>query len=108
MSSEGIAALEVAALDAAAEPAHALLGATVGESFRDDVALGAFLQRVVADLRRGVQAFFDVALFEDFVFAIGKAGPDAGQAIGLQFNADGQRVGLPLACAALTRLAFFP
>ena len=85
---------------------HALLRAAVGESFRDDVALSAFLHRVVADLRRGVQAFFDIALFENFALAIGEAGPDAGKAICLKLEPHGEGIGFTLAGAALTRLRF--
>ena len=106
LNGEGVAALEIAALDAATKPAHALFGAAMGESFGDDVSLGAFLQRVVADLRRGIQPFLDIAFFENFVFTIGEARPNAGEAIGLQLNTDGQRIGVPFARAALTRLHF--
>ncbi len=66
----------------------------MGESFRDDVALGAFLQRVVADLRGGVQAFLDVARFENLALAVGEAGPDAGEAVSLQLEPYGECIGL--------------
>ena len=52
--SKGVALLQIAALNAAAEPGHALLGTAVGESFGYDVYLGAFLNHVVADLRGGI------------------------------------------------------
>lgn len=71
----------------------------MGKAFRDDVTLGAFLQRVIADLRRGVQTFFDIAWFENLFLAVGKACPNAGKAVGLQFQANRERIGVALAGA---------
>ena len=76
----------------------------MGESFGDDVALSALLDRVVADLRGGVQAFLDIARFEDLALAIGEAGPDAGEAVRLKLESHGEGIGFALAGAALTRL----
>ena len=76
----------------------------MGESFGDDVALGALLDRVVADLRGGVQAFLNIARFEDLALAIGEAGPNAGKAVRLKLEPHGESIGFTLAGAALTRL----
>src|SRR5690606_3364790 len=84
---ERIALAQVAALEAAAEPAHALLGAAVGEALRRDAALGLFLQAIVADRRGRRQRRFEVALLEDLAAAVRMMRPDAGEAVGLQLHA---------------------
>ena len=62
---ERVAVLELAAVEAALEPGHALLRRAVVEAFGNDIALHLLLQRVVADLLRGVQRLFEIALFQD-------------------------------------------
>src|SRR6185295_7461264 len=61
---EGIARSDVAGLHTAAEPAHALLGATVRERLRHHGALRLRLQPIVADRAGGVEPFLDVAFLE--------------------------------------------
>lgn len=53
------------------------------ETLGDNVTLGAFLQGIVADLRRRIQAFFQVALLENLSLLVGVACPYAGETIGL-------------------------
>jgi hypothetical protein len=65
---------------------HALLGRTVSERFRDDVAATALLNGVIAHGRRGAQRFFDITGFEYLARALGVMGPDAGIAIRLQLE----------------------
>src|SRR5437016_1688298 len=62
------------------------------------------LQAVVTDGGGGVQTFFDVAGLENLASALGVAGPDAGQAVGLELHAHLERVGLDLAPPALRRV----
>ena len=105
--SKGVALFQIAAFDAAAKPANALLSAAVGEAFRDDVALGALLHRIIADLSSGVQTFFEVSRFENFAIAIGETRPYSGKTIGLQLEPYRERVGVTLADASLPLLDLF-
>src|SRR5688572_19899506 len=83
---ERIAALRVAGVEAAPEPALALLGAAVREGLRHHAPLALLLQAVVADRRRGGQRLLDVAGLE-LVHRAGVVSPHAGVAVGLQFHA---------------------
>src|SRR5690606_19410252 len=89
---ERVAGLDVALLEAATEPADALLRRTVGEALRSDVAACAALQAVVADRARRRQRFFHVARFEDLTRAVGVIRPDAGEAVRLELELDGECV----------------
>ena len=51
-----------------------------------DPSLGLLLDAVVADRRRRGQALLEVAALEDAA-VVGRAGPDAGEAVGLQLEA---------------------
>ncbi len=62
------------------------------ERIGDDVALDLFLDGVIADSLRGAEGFFDVAWLEDIFHFLGMVGPDPGEEIGLQFEADGEFV----------------
>ncbi len=86
-----IAALRVAGVEAAPDPAHALLGAPGRERLRHHAPLALLLQAVVADRRRGGQRLLDVAGLE-LVHRAGVVSPHAGIAIGLQFHAHRQAV----------------
>jgi hypothetical protein len=55
-------------------------------------AAGATLQTVVADRGGCVQALLDVAIFEELSLLTRMVTPDAGETVGLQFDADRQRV----------------
>ena len=81
---ESVAGLDGAGFQARGEPAHALRAGAVGEAVGHDVALRAFLQRIVTDFGGGVHGFFDVALFQDFALVFCMVRPNAGKAIGLQ------------------------
>src|SRR5688500_625365 len=89
---ERIALADVAGLVAFAEPADALLGRAVGERFRYDVPLGAALKIIVADDAGGAQRFFDVAGFHDMLGPVGVMGPEAGEEIGLELEANRELV----------------
>ena len=54
-----------------------------------DMATIPALQGIIANLECGVQGFFDVAFLQ---YAADFVGPNAGIAIGLQFEANGQAV----------------
>src|SRR5690606_19799294 len=95
---ERIAVLEPAVAQAVGEPGHALLGRTVVEAFRNDVALGALLQRVITDLVGGIQRLLDVALLQQALLR-GVMRPDAGEAVGLQLDTGRQAIGFHLAHA---------
>ena len=66
------------------------------EGFRHHVALRALLEAVVADGSRCVEAFLDVPVLKDLGGGIGLLRPDAGEAVGLEFHAHRQRVGIGL------------
>ena len=67
------------------EAGDALRRRAVRERLGLDVALRALLERVVADLRRGVERLVDVAEVEDLA-AVRVLRPRAGEAIGLQLD----------------------
>ena len=64
----------------------------MSEPFGGDPADRPTLNPVVADGGRRIEAFVDIALFEDVPLGGGVA-PDASVAIGLQFGAHRQRIG---------------
>src|SRR5437868_3211953 len=99
--SEGVAPAQVAGLDPPREPLHALLARAVGEGLRRHAALRLPLQPVVADGRRGIERLLHVARLEDVARALGVVRPDAREAIGLQLQPDGRRVGRRPAAPAL-------
>jgi len=66
----------------------------VGERIRRDVSPGAPLQAVVADGARCVECLFDITLLEDPTRPVGVISPDAGQAVGLQFEHNRKTVSL--------------
>jgi hypothetical protein len=57
----------------------------VGEGLGVDPALGLLLDAVVADRRRRGQALLQIAALEQSA-VVGRARPDAGQAIGLKLE----------------------
>ena len=65
--------------------------------------LVAVAEGVVADRGRGVEALLDVAGLDEAAL-LGGVAPDAGVAVGLELEPDGQLVGL-LGAGALLRLA---
>src|SRR5262249_4172993 len=77
----------------------------MGESVGHDIALRFSLQAVVADGGRGLQRLIDVARIEEVVLSLRAVRPDAGEAIGLQFDAHLQRVAVRLAGRRLLLLA---
>src|SRR5258706_5936689 len=77
-----------AGLEAALEPAHALRARAMREALGHDGAARLALQRVVADLRGGIQRGLDVALLQPpRAHRLGALGPHTGEAIGLQLQA---------------------
>src|SRR4029453_11935358 len=92
---ERVAGARVAALQPGAEPALALLRGAVVHRVGDDVALLALHDRVVADRARGAHAFLEVARLEQ-VALLREVPPHAGVAVGLQLEADRQRVAAAL------------
>src|SRR6516165_5401984 len=96
---KGVASLDVPLIEAALEPSLPLFRRAVGKSLRHDIALRSFLQRVIADLRRRVKRLVQVTRVEN-AFLLGLTAPDAGEAVGLQLEADRKRTILLLARAA--------
>ena len=87
---------------ALAQPADAHLRRAVGPGLGGDVALRLLLDHVVADGRGRAQALLHVARLEDLLVEVAV---DAGEAVGLQLEADRVRVRLLLrARAPLRRL----
>src|SRR3954452_19568527 len=78
---------DLPAFEARHEPARALLRGAVGEGVWHDVALALALQAIIADGLRGVDGLLDVALLQGLVALVRVEGPDAGEAIGHQFDA---------------------
>src|SRR4029079_19266493 len=101
---ESIAAFELAALITALEPALALGRGAVSEGVRHDIALRLLLDLVVADRARRIQRVVDIAGLDDVFTLLGVIGEDAGEAIGLQFDAHLQSIRLGLAHALPHRL----
>ena len=82
---EGIAFLEPAAVEAATEPAHTLLGCSVREGMRQHTSLRPLLDRIVADLVGCAHRLLDIAAVE---VALVVLRPDAGEKIRLQLLAN--------------------
>src|SRR5271169_1923043 len=98
---ERVAGLDVAALQARGQPLLALRRRAVGEAVGHGVAARGGLQAVVADRRRGRHRLLDVAGLENLPFLISVGRPDAGEAIGHQFDAYRECVRLSAAGALL-------
>lgn len=70
----------------------------MGEGVLDDLTAGLALEGVVADGLGGAHGFFDIAFFEKWLSlgcahaVVGMMGPDAGEEVGLEFEADGEAV----------------
>src|SRR5438105_5903382 len=90
-----VAAFDRAAVHAAAQPAHAIGRRSMRERLGNDLAARHALQPVVADGRRRVQSFIHIAGIEQAA-RLGEMSPHARVAVGLQLEADGQRVGLAI------------
>ena len=73
------------------------------EAVGHDITLRLLLQGIVADRGGGVKRVLDIALLEDLEALIGICGPDAGEAIGLQLDADAQRTCSPFESRSPTR-----
>src|SRR4051812_18976850 len=97
-----VAGLDGALLVAGHEPLFALRGRAVGEGIGHDAARRLALQRVVADRARRGECGVDVARLQEVRPLLRLAiDPDAGQAVGLQFDLHLQRIGLRLAAGLL-------
>src|SRR5439155_317151 len=68
----------------------------VRERVRHHFAARLPLQGIVADRAGGGQGLLDVAGFENVARLVGMKGPDAGEAVGLQFQSYRQRIALYL------------
>src|SRR5262249_18464692 len=75
---EGVALVEVAAVEAAAEPGHALLGRAVGECLRIDSPLRLLLDAIVPNRRRRIQRLLDLVRVVELIAGCGVVGPHAG------------------------------
>src|SRR5262249_39825043 len=88
---EGVAAEDLARLQASVEPALALVGAPMGEGVGNDVALG-LPERVVTCRRRGAQRTLHVSRLDERRLALTAqilvlvVGPEASEAICLQLD----------------------
>ena len=104
---KGVAAFDAAVLQAVVKPAHPLRAAAVGKAVGHHTALALLLQRVVANFGGGVHGGFDVAVFQNLPRRLGVVRPNAGKAIGLQFQLDRQLVVLHLADAPALAVVLF-
>src|SRR5690606_36945451 len=87
----GVAGVRSAALEAAAQPRHALLRRPVGEALRVDRATGSPLERVVADRGGRGETLLEIAGLEEAT-ARGMVAPHAGEAVGLELLPHRRRV----------------
>src|SRR5712691_8837467 len=85
---ERVAGLFRSLLHAVVEPALTLLGGAMREAVGHHPALRTPLQRVVANRRGGAQRGLDITGLQQMPTLIGLVRPDAGEAIGLQLDAD--------------------
>src|SRR5262245_20888937 len=99
-----VAARKLARLQAGHERLRALCRRAVGERVRNDVALAAPLQAIVADGGCCLHGRLDVAWLDHPPLFFGVVRPDPGEAIGLQLDPHLQLVGIALVHAALHRL----
>src|SRR5262245_43513721 len=90
---ERVAVADVAAFEAGAEPAHALLGRAVRERVRHDAALRLALQRIVADRGRRADRALHVTGLEPAKLLLGAVGPHTGIAVRLQLLSHRQAFG---------------
>jgi len=58
------------------------------ETVRHDITLRLFLDAVIPDRGGGIQAFFNIAGFQNVSFLVGLMRPHAREAIRLQFEHD--------------------
>src|ERR1041385_4688882 len=86
------------------EPALALLRSAVGKGVRHHIATRLLLQAVVADGRGGLQRRLHVARLNALPLLIGMKRPDAGEAVGLQFDAHLDAVRSRFAARGLLRI----
>src|SRR5207302_2005194 len=99
-SMKRVARIQRAGVEAALEPARAIRRRPVREALRRDAASRHLLQAVVADGRRGAEAFIGVAGVEHLL-SRGAVAPHAGEAVGLQLEADRERIALRRIAALL-------
>ena len=69
--------LEISVLVAPFEPAHALLGGSVGKAIWYRVAVGLLLESIITDCMGCIHGFFDIADIQKISILNG-AGPDTG------------------------------
>src|ERR1700738_2939403 len=73
---ERVAGVELSRPDAALEPGYALCAGSMRKRLRNYGAARAALQRIVADLRCGVESGLDIAVLEaPAFFSLGSRGP---------------------------------
>jgi len=71
------------------EPAHPLVGTSVGKGVRDHVTLCLSLDPIIPNSAGGVQPFFDVSSLQDPTALVGLIGLNPGQTGSLQFHPHG-------------------
>ena len=79
-------------------------GGAMREGVRNDAARHLSLNHVVADLRRRVQCFLDIAGLQAVLHLIVEVRPNARQAVGLQFRANLNLVGSGFVLGAVLQL----
>src|SRR5581483_602988 len=101
-----IATLDVAGLESGLEPARTLRRGAVRERIGHGVAARLLLQRVVANLRGGIERGFDVAFLQPMKLRLRAVAPDAGETVGLEFDAHRQTARPLHALAATFEILF--
>src|SRR5262245_26319156 len=91
---EGVAGVELSRSQPGHEPAGALRRGAMGEGVGYDIALALPLQPVITDGRGGLQSGLDVAGLDEVPSLLRVMRPYAGEAIGLQLDADLDAVGV--------------
>src|SRR5205823_11677654 len=88
---EGVTRLDLSGREATLEPGASLRGGAMGEGLGVDATGRRALNAIVAHRRRGVQPFLNVSLMEQTTL-LGRVPPDAGEAIGLQLEPNGDGI----------------
>lgn len=73
----------------------------MGPGLGADGPCGHLLDRVVADGSGGAHPFLEVAGLDHLTIAARPVSPDSGETVGLQFQTDGEGVGLRLTALLL-------
>ena len=105
---KGVASFGRVGLKPPHEPVASLLGGSMREGIRHHESLGLLLETIVAYRAGRSQCFVYIARFENLLGALGVICPNACQAVGLRFLADGKLVAFGFAYTRITSVPIPP